>query len=147
MADRARPRAGGTRESRRSGFGRVLITLYAVLALGATARSLTQIATQFDEAPLAYALSAFAGVVYCIATYALASRKPFSRPLALVAISVELAGVLLVGIASVIDRAAFPDETVWSGFGSGYGYVPLVLPLVGLWWLRTTAPQVTDDGR
>jgi hypothetical protein len=24
---------------------------------------------------------------------------------------------------------------VWSGFGAGYGYVPLVLPFLGLWWL------------
>jgi hypothetical protein len=33
----------------------------------------------------------------------------------------------------------FPKATVWSGYGSGYGFVPLVLPLVGLWWLRRTS--------
>jgi len=27
---------------------------------------------------------------------------------------------------------------VWTGFGSGYGFEPLVLPFVGLWWLRHT---------
>ena len=32
---------------------------------------------------------------------------------------------------------AFPDKTVWSHFGSGYGFVPLVLPVLGLLWLRT----------
>ena len=39
-------------------------------------------------------------------------------------------------MASYVDRAAFPDKTVWSHFGSGYGYVPLVLPVLGLLWLR-----------
>jgi hypothetical protein len=43
-----------------------------------------------------------------------------------------------VGTASVIDRAAFPDATVWSGYGQGYGFVPLVLPVLGLLWLRRT---------
>jgi hypothetical protein len=35
----------------------------------------------------------------------------------------------------VIWSSAFPDATVWSDFGQGYGYVPLILPIVGLWWL------------
>ena len=38
------------------GFGRVLVTVYGVFALAATARSLVQIATRFDEAPVAYLL-------------------------------------------------------------------------------------------
>jgi len=29
----------------------------------------------------------------------------------------------------------FPEASVWSDFGIGYGWVPLVLPLVGLWWI------------
>ena len=33
---------------------------------------------------------------------------------------------------------AFPPATVWTGFGSGYGFVPLVLPFAGLWRLRHT---------
>ena len=36
------------------------------------------------------------------------------------------------------SRLAFPDATVWSQYGLGYGFVPLVLPVVGLWWLRRT---------
>ncbi|MDQ1682598.1 MAG: hypothetical protein QOH99_1139 [Frankiaceae bacterium] len=134
-------------DARRSGFGRVLITLYAILALGATARSLTQLLTHYSLAPLAYLLSAFAGVVYCVATYALSSRRGFSWRLALVAISIELVGVLAVGTASVVAKSAFPDHTVWSGYGSGYGYIPLVLPFVGLWWLRRTrAVSAVSDG-
>ncbi len=135
-------------DTRRSGFGRVLITLYAVLALGATARSITQLLTKYADAPLAYWLSAFAGVVYCVATYALASRRRFSWRLAVVAISIELVGVLAIGTLSLADKAAFPDATVWSGYGSGYGYIPLVLPFVGLWWLRRTrTDRLTAGGR
>jgi len=119
-----------------NGFGRVLVAVYAVFALAATSRSLFQLVTKFEDAPVAYALSAAAGVVYVVATVALARN---SRSLALLAIGTELVGVLIVGILTVVDRSLFPDQTVWSGFGAGYGYVPLVLPFVGLWWLRKTA--------
>jgi Na+/proline symporter len=82
---------------------------------------------------VAYLLSALAAVVYVVATVALARG---GRRVALTAIWVELAGVLVVGVLSLADPAAFPDETVWSAFGRGYGFVPLVLPVLGLLWLR-----------
>ena len=46
--------------------------------------------------------------------------------------------MLVVGLASYLATDAFPDKTVWSHFGSGYGFVPLVLPVLGLLWLRRT---------
>ncbi|RDI34723.1 hypothetical protein DFR72_101472 [Lentzea flaviverrucosa] len=114
----------------------MLITVYGVFALAAASRSAVQIGTRFSDAPVAYVLSAFAAVVYVLATIALARD---SRRIAYVACSVELAGVLLVGVASLLVPQAFPDATVWSSFGIGYGFVPLVLPVLGLWWLRKTA--------
>ncbi|MGY1700890.1 hypothetical protein [Geodermatophilus sp. SYSU D00766] len=130
-----------------SGPGRVLVAVYAVFALAAGARATVQLATRFDEAPVAYLLSAFAAAVYVVATVALARG---GRRVALAAISVELAGVLVVGALSLLDRAAFPDETVWSAFGRGYGFVPLVLPVLGLLWLRhqarTPAPGTPAPG-
>lgn len=120
------------------GFGRILVAVYGLFALAATARSGVQIATKLDEAPLAYLLSAFAGIVYIVATVSLARGGVTSRRLATMAISIELVGVLGVGAASTLFPDAFPHATVWTGFGSGYGFVPLVLPFVGLWWLRHT---------
>lgn len=120
-----------------TGPGRVLVAVYGVFALAATARAGFQIATKLDEAPLAYLLSALAGVVYVVATIALATDR---RRLAWVAVGVELVGVLVVGTLSVLDAGDFPDETVWSAFGQGYGYVPLVLPFLGLLWLWRTRP-------
>lgn len=120
------------------GFGRVLVAVYAVFALAASARSIFQLATKAGDAPFAYSMSAFAGLVYVVATIALARSQ---RGLALVTISIELVGVLVTGVLSLADDSLFPDQTVWSGFGEGYVYVPLVLPLVGLWWLRRTAPS------
>jgi len=117
------------------------VAVYALFAIAATARSLVQIATRFDEAPLAYLLSAFAAVVYIVATIALARGDRASRRIATVAISIELAGVLLVGAASLLLPGDFPKASVWSGFGHGYGFVPLVLPFVGLWWLHRTRPE------
>jgi hypothetical protein len=122
-----------------SGPGRVLVAVYAVFALAATSRAAVQIATNFSQAPLAYALSAFSGVVYVVATIALARRGSGARRLALITITIELVGVLVVGTASLLAPGDFPRATVWSGYGSGYGFVPLVLPIVGLWWLRRTS--------
>ena len=55
-------------DSTRTGPGRVLVAVYAIFALSATARAGVQIATKFGHAPVAYLLSAFAGVVYILAT-------------------------------------------------------------------------------
>jgi hypothetical protein len=127
----------------RSGPGRLLIAVYAVFAVSATARSAVQLVTHVDRAPLAYALSAFAAAVYVLATVCLARGNRASRHIATVSIVVELVGVLAVGTLSLAVPALFPDATVWSDFGQGYGYVPAVLPLLGLWWLYATR----EDGR
>jgi cytochrome bd-type quinol oxidase subunit 2 len=121
-----------------TGPGRVLLSVYGLFAIAATSRAAVQLATNFDEAPVAYLLSAVAAVIYVIATIALARSTLTSRRVALVACSVELAGVLVVGTLSLLDPDLFPDETVWSHYGSGYGFVPLVLPVLGLLWLRRT---------
>jgi hypothetical protein len=121
------------------GFGRVLVAVYGLLALAATGRSILQISEYFDRAPVSYVLSALAAVIYLVATIGLARGDRASVRLATVALSVELIGVLVVGTLSYVVPSAFPDKTVWSHFGSGYGYVPLVLPIVGLWWIRHTA--------
>ncbi|MFD0481675.1 hypothetical protein ACFQ46_03635 [Kineococcus sp. GCM10028916] len=130
------PVSGRPEPRRTTGLGRVLVALYGVFAIAAVSRAGVQIATQFHEAPLAYVLSAFAGVVYVVATLGLGRTGHGWRRAAWVACSVELLGVLTVGTLSLADAAAFPDSTVWSGYGRGYGFVPLVLPVLGLVYLR-----------
>ena len=120
-----------------AGPGRVLVALYAVFAVAATARSSVQISTDFDEARLAYTLSAVAALVYVVATAALAHGGR-ARALAWAACGLEAVGVVTVGTASVVASEHFPDATVWSVYGQGYGYVPAVLPLLGLGWLWRT---------
>ncbi|MFB4295487.1 hypothetical protein [Actinomadura sp. NTSP31] len=117
----------------------MLVAVYAIFALAAGARAGVQIGTKFSDAPLAYSLSALAAAVYVLATVALARGGRTSFRVAVAACSVELAGVLAIGTLSLVDRSAFPDATVWSGYGEGYGFVPLVLPVIGLLWLRRTA--------
>ena len=121
-----------------TGPGRVLVAVYGVLAVAATFRSAVQILRDLDDAPLAYLLSGVAALVYLVATVALARGTGTWRPVAWVAVSLEAVGVLAVGTLSVAAPALFADATVWSGYGSGYGYVPLVLPFLGLAWLRRT---------
>ena len=130
MADR-RPAA------LRTGPGRVLTFFYGLLAVAATGRSAFQLATMFHRAPTAYLLSAVAAVVYIVAFAAIVTDR---RASAVVACSIELAGVLVVGTLSFVVRHDFPDTTVWSGYGSGYGYLPLVLPILALIFL-TRVPR------
>lgn len=127
------------RRNTATGPGRVLVAVYAIFALAATSRAAVQISTKFAEAPLAYVLSAVAAVIYIVATVALARSGSTSWRVALTSCSVELLGVLTVGTLSIFDREAFPDATVWSGYGEGYLFIPLVLPVLGLLWLRRTA--------
>ena len=135
-ADGTSPGAPG-----RSGAGRVLVAVYGTFALAAGARAAVQLSTKFSEAPVAYLLSAFSAVVYIVALVGLVRGGRAGRRMALIAISVELVGVLVVGTFSLADRAEFPDETVWSGYGQGYGFVPLVLPVLGLLLLRRTGQK------
>ncbi|EFQ83997.1 hypothetical protein HMPREF0063_10713 [Aeromicrobium marinum DSM 15272] len=118
-----------------AGFGRALVAVYGVFAVAAASRSIYQLSTRAGEAPVAYSLSAVAGVVYVAATWALATDR---RRAALATVGFELAGVLGVGLLTVVDDDLFPDATVWSDFGAGYLFIPLVLPVVGLAWLRRT---------
>jgi hypothetical protein len=116
------------------GSGRLLIAVYAIFAVSSSARAIYQLTTKFSDAPIAYSLSALAALVYILATIALAKSE--LKTLALATIIFELAGVLLVGILSYLVPELFQHPSVWSKFGQGYGFVPLVLPIIGLLWLR-----------
>lgn len=125
------------------GFGRLLVAVYGLLALAATGRSVLQITEYFDRAPVSYILSALAAVIYIVATVGLARGDRASVRVARIALTIELVGVLVVGAISYAVPSAFPDKTVWSHFGSGYGFVPLLLPIVGLWWIHRTRPDTS----
>ncbi len=135
------------------GPGVVLVVVYALLALAATGRSVLQITSYYDRAPLAYTLSALAAVVYLLATWCLIRGGRWVR-VGVWACTFELVGVLVVGTASYVVPDAFPDKTVWSHFGQGYGFVPLVLPVLGLLWFRKVEREAVaaeagepDDGQ
>ena len=130
-----------TASSRAVGVGRVLIVVYAILALAATARSVYQIATKFSDAPVAYSLSALAGVVYILATVALIKRGDTWYRIAWITIVFELVGVLTVGTLSLVDPALFAHPSVWSVYGMGYVFIPLVLPILGMLWLYRRRPS------
>ncbi|MFB7449363.1 hypothetical protein [Streptomyces sp. NPDC056194] len=119
-----------------TGPGMLLVWLYGVMSVGALSRSIYQIASEFDRAPLAYSLSAVAAVVYVFITYTLVRGGEKARRAALVCCAAELAGVLIVGTWTLVEPSAFPDATVWSDFGYGYVFIPVLLPLTGIWWLR-----------
>ncbi len=125
--------------AKRSGAHQVLLLFYALFTLAAGARAVVQLATNADEAPVAYSLSLVAAVTYALGWVAIrraaAGRIGFASRM----LWIELAGVLTVGTLSLVKRDWFPDASVWSDYGIGYGFVPAALPVAGLLWLRQQA--------
>lgn len=121
---------------RNLGVGTLLIAVYGVFALSASARASYQLIREFDQAPIAYLLSAVSASVYILATVSLARSGQTWRKVALFAVWFELVGVVTIGLLSFIHPELFAHPSVWSGFGQGYGYIPLALPILGLLWLR-----------
>ncbi|MEO3975251.1 hypothetical protein [Streptomyces sp. CAU 1734] len=135
--------AAGRRERPRgrltAGPGLLLVWLYSVMSVGAVSRSVYEIIVRFDTAPLAHTLSAVAAVVYAFITYTLVRGGETARKAALVCCAAELAGVLIVGTWTLVNPSAFPDSTVWSEYGAGYLFIPVLLPVTGMLWLRRSA--------
>ena len=131
----------------RSGPHKVLLAFYALFTVAAGARALVQLTTQYDEAPVAYWLSLVAAVTYALGWYAIRSAADGRTGFASVMLWVELGGVLTVGTLSLVVRAWFPDASVWSDYGIGYGFVPAVLPIAGLLWLRRQKQQAPEGDR
>jgi len=138
--------------SQLAGPGRILVAVYAVLAVAATGRSVFQIVDRFEEAPIAFSLSALAAVVYIVATLALAFRW---STLAWATITFELVGVLAIGTLSVVAPGLLGldsvdpfgrEATVWSAYGAGYLCIPLVLPVIGLLYLWRGRRVATVEG-
>lgn len=118
------------------GPGKVLIFVYGIFAIAATARATFQLLTKFNDAPVAYLLSALAALVYVLATISLLRSGPFWFRIAKWTLLFELGGVLLIGSLSILQPGLFAHPSVWSQFGQGYLFIPLILPLLGLYWLR-----------
>ena len=130
----------------RSGAHQVLLLVYALFTLAAGARSLVQLATKADEAPFAYSLSLLAAVTYALGWMAIRQASEGRTAFASRMLWIELAGVLAVGTLSLVEDDWFPDATVWSDYGIGYGFVPTILPVAGLLWLRAQDPARAGRG-
>jgi hypothetical protein len=137
--------------SRAIGVGRVLIAVYAILALAATGRSVFQIIDRFSEAPLAFSLSGLSALVYILATVALILRGDAWYRVAWATIGFEFVGVIVVGSLSVFAPSVLGlhsidpfgrESTVWSAYGLGYLLIPLALPVLGMIFLYRHRPSV-----
>ena len=124
----------------------MLLALYALFVLAAGARSIVQLATDAGRAPVAYVLSLLAALTYAAGWVAIRRASAGNDGFARVMLWVELAGVVVVGTLSLVRRDLFPDASVWSDYGSGYGFVPLVLPVAGLLWLRRLRARSVHHG-
>ncbi|WP_349827442.1 hypothetical protein [Brevibacterium litoralis] len=132
----------GTFSAMRTGPGRLLAALYGFFTLAAGMRSVVQIPRDFDQAPVALTLSGIAAAVYLVATVCLVVSTRITHHVAVASCVFEFVGVVVVGFLSLTHPEMFRVDSVWSLFGIGYGFVPLVLPVLGLWWLRHVSRTV-----
>jgi hypothetical protein len=123
------------------GPGRLIVSLYGLFTVAAGSRSVYQLIAQYHRAPLAYLLSAVAAAVYAFILVTLVRGGESARRLATVCCAAELLGVLTVGTWTIVAPATFHDQTVWSYYGAGYLFIPVLLPVTGILWLRKAAPR------
>jgi hypothetical protein len=138
--DAAKPESANP--TRMRGDGQVaLLAAYGLLAFAATGRSVYELSVKFNEAPLEYSLSTLAAVIYLVAVWAIARGDRLALRVARAACTFELAGVLIVGTVSVFDSEAFSRSTVWAKYGMDYGWLPLFVPMLALWWIHRQSPR------
>ena len=125
------------------GPGRLLVSVYGVFTVAAASRSAYQLIAQYHKAPLSYVLSAVSAVVYALILVLLVRGGESARRVALMCCAGELAGVLVIGTLTITAPSLFHDQTVWSYYGAGYLFIPVILPVTGMMWLRRAAPQAS----
>ena len=114
------------------GASDVLSFFYALWAFSALGRSSWEYLFKQNVATYIPAhLSTFVGVLYIFIIVGLRRRSPRWWWITMALLVVELAGVLIVGTIDVVWQP-FPYATVWSKYGIGYFFMPLILPFVGL---------------
>ncbi len=116
------------------GASDALALFYGLWAVSALGRALYQYIVRRPPDLTPTHISAFVGALYLLIIIGLRRRSPRAWWATLALLGIELAGVLLVGTVDVVWRP-FPYASVWSGYGAGYFYMPLILPIAGLWWL------------
>lgn len=121
------------------GVGRLLIAVYGIFALSATARASYQLVRKFEDAPVAYSLSLVSAITYILVTISLTKQSGRLASIAKPLVIFELIGVISVGVLSLAVPELFKHPSVWSEFGIGYGFLPLILPILALLWLGRRA--------
>ena len=117
------------------GIGRLLISVYGIFALSATARASYQLFRKFDDAPVAYTLSLLSAITYILVTISLTKQSQRWAQVSTSLVIFELVGVVTVGVLSLALPELFKHPSVWSEFGIGYGFLPLALPILAMIWL------------
>lgn len=129
-------------ESNVRGDGQVaLLAAYSILAFAAVGRSTYELVFKFNDAPVPYIFSTLAAVIYLVACWAIWRGDALGVRVGKIACTIELLGVLTIGTLTTVGDSAFDVGTVWSFYGLDYGWLPLVVPALALWWLFRQDPE------
>ena len=105
---------------------RGLALIYLFWATALCSRAIWQYTTRSGNL-LPTHLSLVAGIIY-LAIVVWAWRG--HRTALIIGLSIEIIGVIAISISEFLWP--LPYASAWSGFGAGYLWMPLILPIVGL---------------
>jgi hypothetical protein len=126
--------------SKATGGSDALVFFYGLWAVAALSRAAYQYLVRRPPDLAPTHISFFVGALYVLIILGLRRRSPNAWWLTLSLLVVELLGVLVVGTVDVLWRP-FPYTSVWSAYGAGYLFMPLLLPVAGLAWLLQRATR------
>lgn len=141
------PHARSLTDARRParGWGRLLVAVFAVFGVVVLAPAVGALARAEDGAGPA-SLDVLSALGYLVLAACVAHNGRRVRMVGWVALATEAVGLVTVSLLG-------PETaTAWSGWGSAWGYLPVVLPLVGAaqMWLNdprrivVNAERITD---
>jgi len=122
-----------------------LLAAYSLLAFAAVGRSTYELIWKFNDAPVPYSFSTAAAVIYLVACWAIWRGDALGVKVGKIACGIELIGVLTIGTITTLGDSAFDVGTVWSFYGRDYGWLPLVVPALALWWFFKQCERVESE--
>lgn len=123
------------------GLGRLVMVAFWGVGLWLTGAALADLFTHGEGPRGPEILALVAGVVYLLAALALTHNGRRMRIIGWACIGATIAAPILFAVAGVgLPQLAEP-RSAWTGFGSDFFYLPLLVSVIGCVWMWYSNPR------
>jgi len=136
--DAGKQRSRNPTEEFLSIIGYVLGVSYPLFGISVLARGGYQICCS-DKPGNAPWFDVVCALIYFAAAIGFFKRTRWAWKLSVVALSLEILFVVVIGTLSLFDVVG---RNVWTLYGRDYGWIPTLQPLLGLLWLRRRQTRI-----